>query len=190
MLWIDLLRSSHMRSPGRLAIETIICLAENNVPHHVFETLLQDGVNQVVADLTTWDGKDAMYKLWRNVAKHGCVMSARMARQASGEARVRGLGDRDADGNELEDGEDLKEFANALIERSAAWWSDEISGCPSSLEETVLVLLDAGFVPQTCAVLKERLKVVMNTAISSYLKRCKLEVQMSCIALLVPGTLT
>src|ERR1700722_5927824 len=80
MLWIDLLRPSHMRTPGRLAIEIIICLAENGVPHQLFVALLREGLETMVSALTTWEGPDAMYQLWYNVVKYRFVMSSRMSR--------------------------------------------------------------------------------------------------------------
>jgi RNA-dependent RNA polymerase len=191
MLWIDLLRHSHMRVPGRLAVETIICLAENKVPHDVFAGLLRDGLQSLVADLTVFEGQDAMFKLWYNIAKHKSVIAARVAREAHGEARVRGFGEQKEEDPEtdtdVEDGDDVDDFSNPLLQRSSAWWTDQISGCPSSLEETTMVLLDAGFKPQSCACLKEKLKKVVESCIDTYISRYKLEVPMSCMGLLVPG---
>lgn len=184
MLWIDLLRTSHMRSPARLSAEVIINLAENKVPHPPFLELLRRGLQEIVSGLTTWEGKDAMFALWHSVAKHGCVMPARIAREAVGEARARGLSDRDAE--ETDEDED-EEQGNPLLERSAAWWTDQISGCPSSLEETVMTLLDAGFQPQNCAVLKEKLHKIVTSAIQNHIKRYRLDVPMSCTAFIVPG---
>jgi hypothetical protein len=55
------------------------------------------------------------------------------------------------------------------------------------LEETVLVLLDAGFVPQTCHVLREKLEKLVETKIKTYQRKVKVEVPMSCTAMIVPG---
>ena len=75
----------------------------------------------------------------------------------------------------------------AIQQKSTAWWADQISGCPSSLEETVMVLLDSGFTPLDCPVLAEKLKHVILRAIRSYVLRYKIEVPMSCTAFIIPG---
>jgi hypothetical protein len=67
-------------------------------------------------------------------------MAARMAREASGEAKARGYRLREAEDVEFDDEDGLTEL-DETHQRSTAWWADEISGCPSSIEETVLVLL-------------------------------------------------
>ena len=66
-------------------------------------------------------------------------------------------------------------------------WADRISGCPSSLEETVMVLLDSGFTPQGSIVLREKLHAVIKGSIDSYVLRYRIHVLMSCSALMVPG---
>jgi hypothetical protein len=114
-------------------------------------------------------------------------MSARIAREASGEARARGYFCHDSEDFEDEDMDDL-EGPNPLLDRSSAWWTDQVSGCPSGLEETVMVLLDAGFTPQDCPILREKLCKVMESAIKTYVKRFRMGVAMSCVAFLVPGT--
>jgi RNA-dependent RNA polymerase len=69
----------------------------------------------------------------------------------------------------------------------SAWSPDLISGCPSSLEETIMVLLDSGFTPQNSAVLRERLKVVAETSTKNFMAKYRIDVQMSCSAFVVPG---
>jgi RNA-dependent RNA polymerase len=189
-LTIDILRSTYMKTPARLSPETIINLAENGVPHAVFVDLLKTSITEVIADLTTWEGPDAMFHLWYNVERAGGVFSARRAREASGEARAKGLGDRGLDGELDEDDEDedgYKLFDIATDQRSSAWWVDQTSGCPSSLEETVMVLLDSGFTPQKCSVLREKLKHVVRAKIKSRTQQFRFEVPCSASAFVVPG---
>lgn len=187
LLVVNVLRSSHLKTPGRLSAETIINLAENGVSHTVFTDLLRAGLEERVAGLTTWEGHDAMQQLWVNVSRCGGVMNARRAREAGGEARAKGYGEREAEDVEIEDEDDLEQQDNALRQRSKAWWTDEISGCPSSLEETVMVLLDSGFTPQNCAVLRSKLQTVVKKTINSYVLKYRIDVPMSCTAFLVPG---
>ncbi|KAG2154722.1 RNA dependent RNA polymerase-domain-containing protein [Suillus clintonianus] len=188
-LTIDVLRSSHMRSPSHLAAETIVNFAENGVPHSVFIDLMKEGLDVIVNSLLDWKGPDAMYRLWHSVARAGAVVSSRLAREVGGEARSRGFAVKDDD---IED--DDEDDLNAVIEnpRSVAWWGDEVSGCPSSLEETVMVMLDSGFTPDNCPVLAEKLRHVLKTMVDKYVQRYKIEVPMSCVAWIVPdpsGTL-
>jgi len=108
-----------MRTPARLSAETLINLAENGVPHHIFVKLLRDGLEEQVAGLITWDGPDAMFNLWYAVSRAGGVMIARIAREFSGEARARGYGQREIEDLELDDEEALEE-PNLTHQRSTA----------------------------------------------------------------------
>lgn len=49
------------------------------------------------------------------------------------------------------------------------------------------MLLDSGFTPQNCAVLREKLKQVLTSNIGTYVRRYKIDVPMSCVAFLLPG---
>lgn len=190
-LIIEILRTSYMRSPARVSPETIINLAENGVPHKVFKDLLKQNLIDIIEGLTTWEGPDAMFNLYANVERAGGVFHARRVREAAGEARARGLGDRsieEADDDDDDDEDGLKDFDRATDERSTAWWGDQISGCPSSLEETVMVLLDAGFTPQTSPVLREKLKQVVTTKVKTRAQKFRYDVLQSAIAFVVPGT--
>jgi len=186
---IELLRTSFMRTPGRLSAETIINLAENCVPSSVFVHLLKSQVREVVEGLTTWEGPDAMYKLWTNVERAGAVLFSRRAREAAGEGRIRGFGDRNREGNEGDDddADDEVAFDKDLGERSTAWWADQISGCPSTLEETVMVLLDSGFTPQDSPILRDKLKNVVISKINSTTSNYRYNVLRSATAFVIPG---
>ncbi|KAG0708740.1 RNA dependent RNA polymerase-domain-containing protein [Suillus ampliporus] len=189
-LIIDVLRSSHMSSPSRLGAETIVNFAENGVPHQVFIDLMKEGLDAIVNSLLDWDGPDAMFRLWDSIARAGAVVSSRLAREAGGEARSRGFAVKDDDIEHGDDEDDLDAVID--IPRSVAWWGDEVSGCPSSLEETVMVMLDSGFTPRDCPVLADKLRHVLKSLVDNYVRRYKIEVPMSCVAWIVPdpsGTL-
>ncbi|KAK0490935.1 RNA dependent RNA polymerase-domain-containing protein [Armillaria novae-zelandiae] len=175
---IDVLRSSRTRVSCQLSAEVIINLSHNGVPASAFETLLQKGLeDNVVTPLMTWDGQDAMLNLWSTLCKRGGVMTARAARRETSMSRVKGYGDWQAEdyADDDEDGE-----------RSTAWWNDEVSGCPSVLEETVMYLLDAGFTPKNCAVLKDKLHKIIKSAIDNYVRSYRIDVPMSVTAFIVP----
>ncbi|KAF8067671.1 RNA dependent RNA polymerase-domain-containing protein [Lyophyllum atratum] len=181
----EILQTPRMRSPARVSPETIINFAENGVPHPIFIHLLRASIAQIVEGLTTWEGPDAMYTLWTNVERAGAVVTSRRAREAGGEARARGFSERSIDEVEDED-EDEIESDKALGERSRAWWADQTSGQPSSLEETVMVLLDAGFSPNNSAILREKLKQVVKTRINDRVKNFRYEVPHSALTFVVP----
>lgn len=180
---IDVLRSSHAKSPCRLSVETIINLSENGVPKAVFLDLLRQGLKELIEPLLEWEGPDAMRNLWCNMRRLGGVMAARRAREDAGLARVKGYSDYGSVELELED----EELLEATEPRSSAWWRDEISGCPSSLEETVMCLIDSGFTPQNCPVLRDKLQKVVKGYVKNYIKSYRIDVPMSASAFLIPG---
>lgn len=186
-LIIDILRSSRMRSGTRLSAEVIKNLAHNGVPHSVFTDLLKSGVRAVLEGLTSWDGPYAMLKLWKNVERGGNVLGARRARQSVGEARARGYSSRDLH-EEADDEDDEDGLTDTVLnEQSSAWWTDQISGCPSTLEETVMILLDSGFTPQTSPVLRAKLRQVVKTKIETRTGRLRLDLPYSASGLAVIG---
>ncbi|KAL0949476.1 hypothetical protein HGRIS_009529 [Hohenbuehelia grisea] len=192
-LVLDLLRASQARTPSRLSMEVIINLAENGVPAFAFVNLIKQGLDRLMGPMTAWahgeQTSDTMLDLWAAVCKQGHVVAARLAREKAGEARVSGYQDRDPD---VEEDEDNVELDRALEERSSAWWADVISGCPSTLEETVMYLLESGFTPNALPVLRDKLKDVLKPLIKRYITACRIEVPMSATAFLVPdptGTL-
>ncbi|KLO18824.1 hypothetical protein SCHPADRAFT_993271 [Schizopora paradoxa] len=182
---VEVLRTSRMTYPARLSAEIIINLSENGVDDDVFKALMRLGLEEISSGLTCWDSDlpNAMCHLWTNVARSGGVITARLARLAAGESRARGYGDREDEDSDEEDEDDIDQ---AAFQKSTAWWADPISGCPSSLEETVLVLIDSGFKPHTCPVLAEKLKQVLKVALEKYVYRFKMIVPMSCEALVIP----
>jgi len=183
---IDVLRSSHAKSPCRLSVETIINLWENEVPKTVFLDLLRQGLKALVEPLLEWEGPDAMRNLWCNMRRLGGVMSARRAREDAGLARVKGHSEYESEEIELED-EDGFRLLDTNELKSSAWWRDEISGCPSSLEETVMCLIDSGFTPQNCPVLRSKLEKVVKGYVKNYIKSYRIDVPMSASAFLIPG---
>ena len=192
-LTIDVLRTSHLTIPARLSYETIVNLAENGVPPDVFFGLLQLGVDGVLDGLFSWPGDpvpldvtshDSMRTLYKSVNKAGAVTGAKLARLNIASARAKGyIWD-----YRQEEGDEDTESAVDDLPRSTAWWPDYTSGQPSSLEETVLVLIEAGFHPLTEWILQEKLKQVINTALNKFsTSKPKIPVAESCSAFVVPG---
>ncbi|KAF9485277.1 hypothetical protein BDN70DRAFT_627571 [Pholiota conissans] len=180
---IDVLRSSHTKTPCHLSVETIINLASNGVKKEAFCDLLKKGLAELIEPLLDWESPDAMRILWSNVRRLGGVMAARRAREAAGMARVLGYSERDTE----DDANDEDAFDIGSTETvSSAWWGDEISGCPSGLEETVMYMIDAGFTPLECPLLKDKLDKFIRSKMKSYIKNYRIVVPMSASAFLVP----
>lgn len=156
------------------------------MPKTVFLDLLHQGLKELVEPLLEWDGPDAMMNLWCNMRRIGGVMSARRAREEPGLARVKGYSYLEHGSEEVdtEDEDDL--FDTTEEEKSSAWWRDEISGCPSSLEETVMCLIDSGFTPRNCPILRIKLERVIKSHVKN-IKLYKISVPMSASAFLIPG---
>ena len=76
---------------------------------------------------------------------------------------------------------------NAVNGASTAWWEDEISGCPSSLEEFVVALLKSGFRPENCPILLSKLYEVLKRCLKSQIDRYRIPVEKSCEAFIIPG---
>ena len=191
---IDVLRSSHVRTPCSLSVETIINLSENGVPKTVFLDLLRQGLKELIEPLLEWNGPDAMRNLWCNMCRLGGVMSARRAREEPGLARVKGYSylEHGSDERDLEEDEDddVNLFDSTEEEKSSAWWRDEISGCPASLEESVMCLIDSGFTPQNCPTLRTKLERVIKTYVKNYIKLYRIIVPMSASGFLIPGKIS
>jgi RNA-dependent RNA polymerase len=180
---IDVLRGSHMQSPIQISREMITNLGENGVPHTIFAELFRNSLSTRIDSLLDWDGHDAMPRLWASIFRKGNVMAARIARESTWTARARGAQSYEQeDDNEDEEAEDTDS-----LPRSIAWWEDDISGCPSTLEETVLSFLEYGFHPTSNSILAEKLRIVVKTAVKSCMGKYRVNVPMSCSAFIVPG---
>ncbi|KAF9468299.1 RNA dependent RNA polymerase-domain-containing protein [Collybia nuda] len=182
-LVIDVLRPSYLKSPARLAPDTLINLGENGVPSKYFLKLFRNNLEEFINSLTDWDAPDSMTRLWNAIATHGGVLSTRKARDVSGEARAKGYIDRKFD--TVEDDE-LDNEDNPLATRPIAWWTDETSGCPSSLWECAMDLISGGMTPHNCQFLRDRLRQIIESTIKARCDDYHYPVPMSCSGIIVP----
>ncbi|KAI0249735.1 RNA dependent RNA polymerase-domain-containing protein [Lactifluus subvellereus] len=178
---IDVLRAAHMQSPIQVSREMIINLSDNGVPI--------DSMNSTISPLLDWDSQDAMPQLWAAVSRQGNVMAARMARESAWTARACGVQHYDHDDSSEDDDDSDEVDGDTSFSHSTAWWGDDISGCPSSLEETAMTFLDTGFHPATNPVLAEKLHIIAKKAVKSCIKKYRVTIPMSCSALVVPDVL-
>ena len=157
------------------------------MPKTVFLGLLRQGMKELVEPLLEWEGPNAMRDLWCNMRRLGGVLSARRAREDAGRARVKGYSEYESEEIELEDEDGFTILDTTDQQKSSAWWGDEISGCPSSLEETVMCLLDSGFTPKNCPVLRSKLEKVVKGYVKNYIKTYRIDVPMSALGYIIPG---
>ena len=172
-----------MQSPIQISREMITNLGENGVPHTIFAELFCHSLSSMIDSLLDWDGQDAMPRLWAAIFKKGNVMAGRIARESSWTARARGVQLYEQE----DDSEDEEAEDTDSPPRSTAWWGDDISGCPSTLEETVMSFLDSGFHPASNSILAEKLHIVVKNAVKSCMGKYRVKVPMSCSAFIVPG---
>ncbi|TFK75829.1 hypothetical protein BDN72DRAFT_785862 [Pluteus cervinus] len=183
---IDVLRASNTHATCRLSVETIVNLAENGVPSSVFIDLLKQNGKALLTAFTKWDIPDAMVELYKVVGREGRVMAARRARENIANARVLGYSNRSPE-EDSDDEDGLPQ--DTFSERSSAWWPDEISGSPSTLEETVLNLLASGFTPSKCPILAAKLREVIKSQLLSHIRHLRIDVEMAATAFLIPDPL-
>lgn len=185
---IDILRRSHARTPIRISADVIVNLHENGVNIRSLKQLMEKSIDEIVRPLLDWDSDDckAMRDLWINYERAGSVIKSRRAREDVALARVNGFTEFDAaEDMKDEDGEagELEEAA----EHSAEWFPDKVSGCPSGLEETIIELLDSGFRPATCAILREKAYKVVQATINRAIANYTIELPFSAGAWIIPG---
>jgi RNA-dependent RNA polymerase len=185
---IDVLRAAQMQSSVQISREIIINLSENGVPFEVFNELYCQSMNNTISPLLDWDSQGAMAQLWATVSKEGNVMAARVAREAIWTARALGIQHYDHDDSSDNDDHDEVD-GDTSFSRSSAWWGDDISGCPSTLDETVMGFLDTGFHPATNPILAEKLYIIAKRAVKAHMSKYRVTIPMSCSALIVPGML-
>jgi hypothetical protein len=185
---IDVLRAAHMQSSVQVSREMIINLSDNGVSTDAFTKLFCQSMDSIVSPLLDWDSQDAMPQLWAAVSRQGNVMAARKARESAWTARACGVQHYDHDDSSEDDDSD-EEDGDTSFSHSTAWWGDDISGCPSSLEETVMTFLDTGFHPATNSILAEKLHIIAKKAVKSCISKYRVTIPMSCSALVVPGML-
>ncbi|KAK7042969.1 hypothetical protein VNI00_008706 [Paramarasmius palmivorus] len=183
---MDILRISRVRAPARLSVEVIVNLQHNGCPSSYFTNLLKSNLEDAVNPILAWDIENdpaAMIKLWHTIEQAEHVLVARRARQFVTESRFRGYSER-VNEESLDDEDPLDEVNDD--QHSTAWWPDPNSGCPSSIAETVMELLVAGFTPQSCAFMRDKISRLVMSQINRKCTKYNFDVKMSAGAFAVP----
>lgn len=178
-LIFDLVRLPRLTIPSSLYMQTIVNMSHNGVKDAIFGDLLEAGLSAEIDPLTDWKSPHTGARLAKAIENAGGLMGARLARLAGAEARVYNY-IRDEDKyNDLDenDGDGDK----ALIERQGA------GGLPASLYESTRELLQAGFLPISTPIVREKIKHIVKLVIDQYMEQYHITVQRSAEAFIVPG---
>lgn len=195
-LEISILRPGRMSTSVKISQDIVVCLAENGVPTAVFERCFKEQLSDCVSRLLDWPRRSGpgepsdMIRLWAEVERAGNVVVTRRARDLPGSARARGLVMEDP--NEADDEDHLEFGPDGLevnIEHSLAWYPDDTSGMSSTLDETALDMIQAGFRPDKNGVLAHKLKhaLISRVMARSHALKLRLLVGMSASAWITPG---
>jgi RNA-dependent RNA polymerase len=179
-LIFDLVSPAHLTYPTRLNTQTIVNLSHNGVPNHVFEKLLEDGIQSDYQRLTAWEGETAMKSLLHAVAQLGGLSGIRLGRELAGLGRVLGYGKPD---NVEPSSEELQGGCDPLQVTGRA----KFSGEPTVLVERIFEMIAAGFHPLTSRVLWENLEQMLKNHISSYILSFHIPTPESLEAFIIPG---
>ncbi|KAG2045047.1 RNA dependent RNA polymerase-domain-containing protein [Suillus americanus] len=186
----DLVAPSRVTGPSRLSRDTLVNLAHNDAPTGILKELMVDGLHNEVRQLTEWNGPDSMLVVWRAVERAGRVVICRLRRRIAGQARAFGLGQlrpNEELGDEIDDDDDDDDVT---LDRPPAASDPRSrnphSGQPTSLHESILELLQAGFHPLKLDPLFCKLQNVVTLVLDDYVKNCHIPVKESLEAYIIP----
>ncbi|TFY77228.1 hypothetical protein EWM64_g6785 [Hericium alpestre] len=185
-LIFDLVQQSTLNAPSRLSMQLIVNLSHNGVPDDVFKELLRKGMEEECSALTKWNGPEAMPLLWDAVNKVGRVTGMRVQKLAGGLSRALGLSRRFDLQDDDDDDEEEPPDVETGLEQSVSTPSGN-GGPPASACEVSMMMLQAGFKPQSCGFLHEKLRFVVKDALAAYIKKYRIAVPQSAEAFIVPA---
>ncbi|KAG2154648.1 RNA dependent RNA polymerase-domain-containing protein [Suillus clintonianus] len=183
----DLVAPARVTGQSRLSRDTLVNLAHNGVPTGILKELMADGLHNEVRQLTEWNGPDSMLIVWRAVERAGRVVICRLRRRIAGQARALGLGElrpNDKLGDENDDGDDV--VSDQPPTASSPRSRHPHSGQPTTLHESALELLQAGFHPLKLEPLFRKLQSVVTLVLDDYIEKCHIPVKESLEAYIIP----
>lgn len=179
-LIFDLVAPAHLTYPTRLNMQTIVNLSHNGVPNHIFEKLMEDGIQSDFQRLTTWEGETAMKSLLHAVAQLGGLSGIRLGRELAGLGRALGHG-------RPERVEISSEELQGDCDPQQVTGRTKFSGEPTALVEKIFEMIAAGFHPLASRVLWEDLEQMVKNHISSYILSFHIPTPESLEAFIIPG---
>lgn len=113
--------STRLTTPARLAPQTLINLRHNGVSAKIFAKINLASMQRMFRELTAWSDPFAMQRLYYNIERIGGVPSMRAERAITESSRAWGFKEKkDVDPSSAED--------DAIDESSRAWFPDPVSG--------------------------------------------------------------
>ena len=180
----DLLRASRLKRPAHLSKEVMQCLMHGGVSLNCLLRIFEAQLEAELEAVSEMDRQYAMLKVFDYVARAENVYQARIRREAGGLSRALGYGD-DTDGSD-----NIVDADDGIGEQSTPWAPDLVSGLPSSIAETIMAFLAAGFHPHENNVLFAKLKAVVKMALERTVVRYKVCLHLSVEGFAVPGELS
>ncbi|TDL26400.1 hypothetical protein BD410DRAFT_763609 [Rickenella mellea] len=176
----DLVRLTRLTTPSYLYAQTIMNMSHNGVEDSVFKKLFEDRLREEIEPLTNWNTPDEHKLLVKAVADAGKIVGSRMRREAGFSARALGYIRDDDNGSDEEPDVDEGEYNRGLVDRNPE------SGCPSTLHESIIEMLEAGFTPKQSPFLRDKIKWVVKSIIDSHVGKFHIPIAQSVEAFVVP----
>lgn len=173
-LILEVVGVNYLSAPARLGAEIVINLEYNGVPAEVFSSINQSNMQKIYDALTAWTGPGAMFKLGAWIFRQGRVLAMRRNRLPYDTL--------DSEVNKIRNKAIQSNNDNEPLE----WFPDLVSGRPSTLYETAVTLIEAGFTPQNCPYLADQIGKVMQGQFDRCTGDKKLEVPMSAMTHIAP----
>lgn len=182
----DLVAVARVSSSHRLSMQSIVNLSHNNVPDSVFVSLMAQGLEDEVSQLTDWTSPASRWALWKAIHRAGGVAGMRMSRHAVGVTRAIGLTGREfGSDDDLDDADDI--VAGPISEPIVSMGRNRYSGAPVSMHESALELVQAGFSPLESKFLADKIRAILRLVVESYVKEYRISIPQSIDAFMVPG---
>jgi RNA-dependent RNA polymerase len=178
----DLVATARVATPRQLSQQSIINLAHGGVPSSVFKDLMREDLQRETERLTQWDVEAPV--LWDAIYRAGGVSGCRLQQHTKGMGRALGVAGRSFRHEGEKENDDGN--AGAAAERESAPDGD-FHHIQSSLYESALQLVQAGFRPLECKPLNDKLQRILEFAIRSCVREYRFTLPGSAGAFLAPG---
>lgn len=161
-------------------------LSSNGVPDDVFTNLMDDCVRDIFKSFTAWDERDAGDMLFSYIYNTEGVLSHRVRELDAARARAAGYDNRHNISNYVAQIDDVHLIGDEVPDaEDLRYW---FSGLSSSLSESSLQMLAAGFNPKDNETLRDKIKNLLTSRINNAIeKKYSILVPLSACGFVVPG---